>query len=410
MKAIQYIINIPRYALGLAIGKISPKLYWSGLAKTVYREIPEPVLPGDDWVVIKTKLGGICGTDMAAVTINVSPYNSPYGSSPFVFGHENIGRVAEKGASVSEWQVGQRVVVEPSLWCKPRGFDDLCRFCEKGEINRCERFSEGDIAPGAITGFCRDTGGSWSPYFMAHKSQLYHVPDEISDESAMMIEPFCVALHAVLQNYPQDDEKVLIYGAGTGGLCALAALRALGSEADVYVLGRYDFQVEAAKKLGASNVIVNHHGEGYFHEIAAWSGGKLKQPILGRPIVIGGADKIFDCVGNQRSLDDAMRLTRSGGRIIEVGFPGVIKKLDWSGITVQELEVKAASYYNHAENYGGKTWKTFDLAIDLMANGKVDLGWMVTHKFLLEDYKDAFELSLKKGRHKVIKIAFEFQD
>jgi len=410
MKAIQFNITIPRYILGLALGKLSHKFFWSGLTLTDYKEIPEPELPGNDWVVVKTGLGGICGTDTSSVFLILSPYLTPYASSPFVLGHENIGRIAVTGAGVSEWHVGQRVVIEPSLWCKPRGFDNLCRFCAKGEINRCERLTEGDIAPGIQIGACRDTGGSWSPYFVAHNSQLYQVPDELSDENGLMIEPFSVALHAVLQNYPQDSEKVLIYGAGTNGLCTLAALRALGSQAEIYVIGKYDFQEEAARKLGASNVILNDRKNGFYREITEWSRGKLKQDIFGRPIVIGGVDKTFDCVGNQGSINDAMRLTRSGGRMILVGAPGVIKNLDWSAIWIQELEVKAANLYNHVENYNGKKWKTFDLAIELMASGKVDLGWMVTHKFRLEDYGNAFETTLQKSRNKAIKIAFDFSD
>ena len=139
------------------------------------------------------------------------------------------------------------MVIEPSLWCEPRGFKDFCEFCEKGEINRCLRITEGDVSPGFSIGLCSDTGGSWSPYFVAHKAQLFRVPDEISDENGLMIEPFAIGLHAVLQNYPEDSEQVLIIGAGTIGLCTLASLRALGSKSEVIVLGRYDFQKKAPK-------------------------------------------------------------------------------------------------------------------------------------------------------------------
>jgi L-iditol 2-dehydrogenase len=410
MKAIQFNFTIPRYLLGLAIGRLSPKFFWSGLTLTGYKEVPEPQLPGDDWVVVKTKLGGICGSDLSAIFLILSTYLTPLSSFPFVFGHENIGRIFKTGVGVRNWQSGERVVVEPLLWCEPRGFKDLCRFCARGEINRCERFTDGDLAPGVETGYCRDTGGSWSPFFLAHKSQLYRLPDNISDENGLMVEPFTIALHAVLQNFPQNSDSVLIMGAGTIGLCTLAALRALGSQAKIIVKGRYGFQAEAARKLGASYTLLGDRYDSLYREIVQWSGGSIKQPALGKPMVIGGVDCIFECVGNRESLDDAMRLTRNGGRVVLLGAPGVIKNLDWSAIFTQELELKSSYQYHHAETFNGKQWKIFDLAIELMSSGKIDLGWMVTHKFRLEDYKQAFDLVTRRGKSEAIKIAFEFED
>ncbi len=108
-----------------------------------------------------------------------------------------------------------------------------------GEVTRCEHLTQGKLAPGLMIGTCRDTGGSWSPYYLAHVSQLYRAPDEISDENALMVEPFAVGLHAALQNFPADHERVMILGVGTIGLTTLAALRALGSQAEIIVLARY---------------------------------------------------------------------------------------------------------------------------------------------------------------------------
>lgn len=409
MKAIQFDFTIPKYYIGLAIGKLSPKFFWSGLSLTSYKEVSEPQLPGDDWVKVRTILGGICGSDMSQVKLILTPYYEPVFSAPHVIGHENVGRIASTGVGVRDWQIGDRVVIEPFLWCKPRGFDELCRFCARGEINRCERLTDGDIARGIQIGACRDTGGSWSPYFVAHKSQVYRVPGNISDENALLIEPFSSSLHAVLNNFPQDNDKVLIVGAGTIGLGIIAALRALGSKADIHVLGRHGFQADAARKLGASQVVLIGRDNGYYDEIAKWSGASVKQPVIGKQVVVGGADRTFECVGVSSSIDDAMRLTRNGGRVILVGAPGVIK-MDWTSIDSQELEVKSSFYYNHAEKFNGKQWKTFDLAIDLMARGKVDLEWLITHKFPLEKYKEAFEISNQRGKNKAIKIAFEFED
>lgn len=410
MKAIQFNFTIPRYVLGLALGKLSSKFFWSGLTCTNYTDIPEPELPAEDWVLVKTRLGGVCGTDLSAVRLKASTYSTPLVTFPFVLGHENIGRIEKVGNGVKDWEVGDRVVVEPSLWCKPRGFKDLCQFCAKGEINRCLRITEGHISPGISIGLCRDTGGSWSPYFVANESQLFRVPEAITDENALMIEPFTIGLHAVLQNFPEDSDKVLIIGAGTIGLCTLAAMRSLGSQAEIIVIGRYENQAEAAERLGASQVILGSRDNGLYHDIAQRSGAILKNPIMGKPLVLGGMDSTFDCVGSNESLDDSMRLTQNGGRVIFVGEPGVVRNLDWTPIFTQELDVKAAYLYNHVEKFNGKQWKAFELAIELMLNGQADLGWMVTHKFRLEDYRQAFDLTNQRGKNQAIKIAFEFDE
>ncbi|MGW8143199.1 MAG: zinc-dependent alcohol dehydrogenase [Anaerolineales bacterium] len=408
MKAVQFNFTFPRYILGFTLGKWFPEIYWSGLTCTSYRDIPEPQLPGDDWVLLRTKLGGICGSDMSAVRLKASPYFTTLVSFPFVLGHENIAEIERVGGAVNGWSVGDRVVVEPSLWCEPRGFQDYCEFCAVGEINHCLRITKGDISPGIQIGLCHDTGGSWSPNFVAHKSQLYKVPDSISDEDALMIEPFAIGLHAAILNFPQDDERVLIIGAGTIGLCTLAALRAMGSKAEIIVLGRYDFQAKAARRLGATSVILRSNDNETFRDVAEKTGATIKKPILGKPLMIGGVDITFDCVSSNSSLDTSMRLTSNGGRVIFVGEPGVVKNLDWTSIFTQELGVKAAYLYNHVEKYNGKTWKAFDLAIELMRNGQAELGWMVTHRYHLEEYRQAFELTNHRGRNQAIKIAFEF--
>lgn len=407
MKAIQFQATIPRYLFGKIAGAAYPEAYWSGLSCAYATDIPEPTLPSGDWVKVKTRYGGICGSDTGTIRLHTSPYYSPFSSSPFTIGHENIGTIAEVGAQLTAWTVGARVVVEPLLWCRPRGFDDLCWHCARGEINLCARFAEGPLSPGIITGSCRDTGGSWSPYFLAHASQLYAVPEGVSDENALMVEPLAVGIHAVLQNWPGDDDKVLIQGAGTIGLVTLAALKALGSQAHITVLARYPFQKTAAHRLGADRVILTKATDVY-QTIAELQDGRLYTPILGKRVVQGGFDRTFECVGSDAAVDDALRFTRSGGTVVLVGVPGIAKGIDWTAIFAQELTVRAANIYHHAEPYLGGKRKAFDLALDLMAQGKLDLGWMVTHRYSLDEFKKAMRAVHQRGDTGVIKAAFAF--
>jgi L-iditol 2-dehydrogenase len=404
LKAIRFNATIPRYAAGLALGKVSAAQLWSGRSCTFVEDVPFPILPGPQWVRIKTRLGGICGSDLSVIRLTTSPYYSAFTSFPYTFGHENVGVIAEMGPGVTGWRPGERVVVEPLLWCKPRGFDELCEFCSRGEINRCQRTNDGALAPGLLIGACRDTGGSWSAYFLAHQSQLFRVPEHLSDENALLVEPFAVGLHPALQYMPADGEKVLILGAGTIGLATLAALRALGSQAHIVVAARYPFQIEAAKRLGASEVV----GGNIYAEIARRSGGTVLRPIIGKQVVTGGVDRTFECTGSDSALDDALRLTRPGGTVVLVGVPGIAKNVDWTSIFLKELTVAATYTYHLSEQFQGRTWSTFELALDLMARGKVDLGWMVTHRFKLDEYDAAFKLSGQKGNSGIIKAVFEF--
>lgn len=407
MKAIQFNGTIPRYAVGLAGQKLSDAVLWNGMSCTALVDAPAPALPGAEWVRIKTRYGGICGSDLGTIHLHTSPYLSPFSSFPFTFGHENVGTISEVGEQAGEWRVGDRVVVEPPLWCRPRGFSELCRFCARGEINLCERMTSGALPPGVSLGFCRATGGSWSDSYVAHTAQLYRVPDTVSDENALLVEPFAVGLHAAAQFPPRETETALVMGAGVIGLLTLAALRARGTPAALWVVARYPFQQEAARKLGA-DVILDGKGD-YFAEIAERTGGKALKPILGKRILNGGGvDIIYECVGSDDSIDNALRLTRNRGRVVLVGVPGIAKHVDWTSIFFKELEIAGSYIYNHVEPFRGQRRPAFAIALDLMERGELDVGWLVTHKFKLEQYAEALALLAKRGTSQAIKAVFEF--
>jgi threonine dehydrogenase-like Zn-dependent dehydrogenase len=406
MKAIRFKVTIPRYAAGLALGKLYTPLLWSGLSCTYFDDIPEPDLPGPEWVKVKTRLGGICGTDLSNIHLKTSPYYSPFSSSPFTFGHENVGVIAEVGEGVKGWQIGQRVIAEPTLWCAPRGFskEEWCEYCARGEVNQCMRVLEGDLRPALSLGFSADTGGSWSAYYLAHQSQLYAIPDSISDENALLVEPFACGLHAALNYFPDDNETVLILGAGAIGLMQLAALRALGSKARILVSARYPFQAEAAQKLGASEALT---GKDLYEQVAAHTGASIQTPLIGKRFLEGGPDVVYECAGSAGALDDAIRMTKPRGQLVIVGVPGAAN-VDWAPIFDKELKVNGSYIYHHAEQLKGKTRRTYDIALELMQDGKVDLGWMVSRTYALEDYGRALRDLGNKKEHGIIKAAFGF--
>ncbi len=408
MKAIYFDVSVPRYVVGKAAGPLYKPLYWSGLSCLRYGDIPEPALPGPDWVKIRTRYGGICGTDWGLVFLHQSPYLTPFGSERFVIGHENLGTIAEVGPEVEGWSVGERVIADLMLPCAPRGFDEPCPACQRGDYNLCQHFAEGALSPGTVLGSCADTGGSWGPAYVAHQSQLVRVPESISDENAILLDALSSALHAILRSFPRDDETVLVLGSGTIGLSVVASLRALGSQARILMLVKYPFQGELARHYGADEIVLLGRDGTHYQAVADLTGAKVFHPILGKPAPVGGADIVYECVGSGRSVDDALRLAAAGGKVKLVGLAALPKGVDWTPIWFQELTVEG-SYGVAMETYQGRRMRTYEVGLELMAQGKLDLSPLLTHKFQLAEYQQAFRTLSARRADRAVKAVFTFE-
>lgn len=409
MKAIQFAAPIPTYLATLAAGRVSPQLYVGPHACTRHGDFAAPRLPNDRWVRIRTRLGGICGSDLNVVTLRASPSTSPFSSFPFVLGHENVGDVVEVGPGVRGVSVGERVTANPLLCCEPRGLAP-CAACAAGDHSRCAHFTDGDVAPGILLGTARGLGGSWGEEFVAHESQVLRVPDAVSDEQAVLVEPFACAVHAARANLPAAGERVLVIGAGSIGLLQAAALRALAPDADLTVLARHDFQAAHAERLGASRV-VRARGD-YLGALAEAGGARLLRPILGRPVGVGGFDRTFVCIDGRPGMDDAMRVTRAGGTVVLLGNSGTMNGLDWTPLWLKELTVRGSLCYGShpggAHAHGGATRGAFAEAAELIAEGRAAVGPLLTHTFALADYRRALATAMDKGGAQSVKVAFRF--
>ncbi len=409
MKAIQVLDvskQIPRFLLTKAVGAVYPPVFWSPLNLFRYGEVPEPALPGPGWVKVKTRLGGICGSDMNLLFLDVNLALAPLVSLPFVLGHENVGVVVDVGPGVEGVAPGDRVVADPLLSCFTRGINEPCEFCERGEYARCQNLANGALSPGLGIGFCRDTGGSWGESFVAHQTQLVPVPATVSDENALMAEPVSAPLRAVLHCVPDDADTVIVLGAGTAGLCIVASLRALGSRSRVIVVAKHPFQAEFARDYGADQVIVLDDGD-LLQEVATASGGRVLDSVLGKRLLVGGADVVYECVGSRNSVDAALRFARAGGRVVLLGMSAILNRVDWTSIWLNELLV-SGYVWGDEEAFQGRRVRTLQLALEWMAEGRLDLARMVTHRFALPEYRKAFEVAARKARHQAVKPVFTF--
>ena len=403
MQALVFDPTLPRFAITTVLRSITRSALWGRFGALKLRDVPEPPLWGDDWVRVETRLGGICGSDLHTIHLDASPALSALSSFPFVLGHENVGRIAEVGAGVHDLAVGQRVTVEPTLPCATRAVEVPCVHCAAGNYNLCVRVTEGHISPGLMIGACRDTGGSWSAAFVAHRSQVFPLPDEVSDENALMAEPFACAVHPAVTYPPGDRSTVLVIGGGVIGQCAIAALRATGSGARIIALVKHAFQGEMARNLGADAVVRLHGRDGHYEELADRLGGVLRRPLFGKRLLLGGADMTMECVGASRSIDDAMHLTAPGGRVVLLGLGAISLYTDWTPVWLKELQL-TGSYIYRWESWQGRRIRTLDLALEWMRDGKVDLASLITHRFRLERYVDALTAAMAKAESRAFKV------
>jgi len=361
--------------------------------------VPEPELPTPEWVRVRPLLSGICGSDLGTLSSENSPYFSPITSPPFVMGHEVVGEIVEDN---SGFHAGERVVLEPALGCTVRGIDPPCPYCASGRYALCLNVVKGDISPGIQTGFCHDTGGGWAEgTLVAHPSQLYRVPEAVPDEAAVAIEPLACAVHAALQAAPAPDDTTLVIGAGSVGLFTVAALRYLTDAGRIICVAKHDRQKNEALRLGASEIV---HPKETYTKLPGMLDTEAYRPELGKPVIMGGAGKVFECVGAPGTMEDALRLTKPGGEVTLVGMPGAKGSLDLTALWYKEVRL-TGSYAYSLENHEGEKTSSFELALRIAP--KISLDTLVGPRFRLKDYREAIAAARSAGREGRVKVVFD---
>jgi len=365
----------------------------------------EPELINENWIKIQVKLGGICGTDMHTMNIQQSMVLSPFSSFPAVPGHEIIGEVVEVGKNVNNLQIGDRVICDTNLCCEVRGLDQ-CPQCLTGDYNLCSNLDKGNISPGITFGYCKDTGGGWGEYVVAHHNYVYKIPENLTWEQSLIGEPIACALHGVLKQEPKENDICIVVGCGTIGLSVITTLKALGAY-KIYATARYDFQGELAKKLGADEVFITKK-DIHIKKLAR----KLDSRILSPPLesaypIGGGADIVYDSVGNASSIRDSLRLVKMKGIIILIGYPSYIE-VDWTPLISQEVSVISSNIFSH-DTFEGERKRTMEIALDLISSHRVNVDPFVTHTLSLENYKEALEIANNKSQYEAVKVAFKYE-
>lgn len=403
--------SLPRFAAARVVSSFgSGRGAGIGPLRLVEREAPD--VPVDGWVHVDPLLSGICGSDLATLDGRSSRYFEEIVSFPFVPGHEVVGTVSAdaQAADGRALTAGDRVVLQPVLGCAARGIEPPCPACLAGQVGNCGRVAFGHIRPGLQTGFCADTGGGWSSAgLVAHQSQLYAVPDALSDEDAVTVEPVACAVHAVLGTPIADGDVVAVLGAGTLGLLVTAALGHMAASgrcaapSSVLVGARYGQQQRLARELGGTEVLppdqlpraVRRSSRSLSYGGASGTTATLS----------GGADVVFDCVGSAESIAQSLAMVRPRGTVALVGMPGKLT-LDLAPLWHREVRLAGAYAYG-TEPDGGidDHVPTFSLAFEVAAAHRT--GRLVSATYPLSRFEDAVAHAGSAGRRGAVKIAFD---
>lgn len=403
MRALVFDLSIPKYLLARAVGpRVKGLHYGPGTCFTLRDDVPEPRRPSRAFARLAPTHTGICGTDLGAVFFKSSASLSAFASFPVVFGHEVLARVLDHpdGAVLRE---GDRVVVDPFLSCAIRGAED-CPRCATGHYATCERAGTGPMK-GMMVGACSELPGGFSERMLAHRTQLFRVPDAIPDEVAVLTEPLTVGVHAVLQHPPRGAERVLVIGGGVIAFGTIWALRELYPEAHVTALVMEEHQAALATRLGAHRA-VRPGREDSVEALAREVGAGVLRPVLGRPFLNGGFDRVIDCIGSKQSLDDALRVTRAGGTVVLLGGAGEISSLDWTFVWARELTIAGSLAYGWAQDprqVPTPRRRTFEITLDVLASTARPVRELVTHTFPMSEYGRALETNLDRRGTRSIK-------
>jgi threonine dehydrogenase-like Zn-dependent dehydrogenase len=363
-----------------------------------------------DWVITRPILSGICGSDSKLVlgdfsTGDIDNPMAAFSSLPHVPGHEVVAEVVELGPQASGLEVGQRVVLNPWLTCGPRGITPACPPCQVGDLSMCWSFTKGDIGPGVHVGVTTGAPGAWAELLSAHDSMLIPVPDGVSNDAAVLADPFSVSFHAIVNHPPPASGRVLVFGAGALGLTSVAILRAFYPDVEVGVVARFDAQRAMALTFGAARVFDHEPRLALVEELAAWSGAELHTPFDGLPVTHPGhIDVVYDTIAKGETLEVGVRVLAERGRLV---YTGVATPQRWESTPIyfKELTLAGSNAFG-LEEFGGVRQHAIAHYLQMVAEGRLDITPMLTHRFALGDWWDALKALARQDLSGALKVAF----
>jgi L-iditol 2-dehydrogenase len=306
-------------------------------------------------VLIKTAYAGICGSDLHTYRHGHAWFDFPVGP-----GHEAVGTIAAVGAGVEGLAPGDRVVLQPAVFCGE------CRFCRCGRENMCER----------LVGYGAHEPGGMAHAFLVPATAARKLPADLDFKTACLIEPTACGVHAIARAGGVSDATVAVIGAGTIGLCLTVALRAAGA-ARIVVTDRHERKREVAGRVGADEVVA----------------GDAPDALDSVRDALGGApDVVFDCAATASAVEHSLALADRGGRIVVVGCRGPVAPVDWNRLQDLEQSLIGTQMYTNAD---------FEATIPLIAGTDAPLEQLTTAQYPVEQAAEAFAAAAAGSEIKV---------
>jgi 2-desacetyl-2-hydroxyethyl bacteriochlorophyllide A dehydrogenase len=290
--------------------------------------------PGPGELVVEVAACGLCGTDLHIADGEFPPV--PY---PIVPGHEFAGEVVAVGPSVEGWREGDRVAVDPSLYC------GHCEYCRIGRGNLCANWG----------GIGVTADGAFAEYVSAPAANAYALPDAVGGRAAALVEPLSCAVHGMHRLQLQPGERALVVGAGTMGLL-LQQLLVRGGAGQVTTVDSNAGKLALAERLGADAVATD-----------------VRE--------VGGFDVAVDATGAVPAIEGAFDALRRGGRLLVFGVAHGDARASLSPYRIYNEEITVLGSMAVLNSFGP--------ALELMAAGAVDAEAMLTHDFPLDGFADA---------------------
>jgi (R,R)-butanediol dehydrogenase/meso-butanediol dehydrogenase/diacetyl reductase len=343
---------------------------WHGPRDVRVETVPDPA-PGPRDVVLRVGWCGICGTDVEEYLtgphwIPTEHPNPLTGArAPLTLGHEFSGEIVAVGREVRGLGVGDCVAPDTLIYC------GHCYWCRRHQVQLCESL--------AVLGLMAD--GGLAEYCVAPQAMCLPVPPSVPADQAALAETLAVGIHALRRGRLCPADMVAIVGAGAVGLCTLQAAIHMGARRAVVVEPDAERR-RVALALGASGA-VDPRADGWIEALREATGGP-------------GPDLVVECAGRVESASGAITAARRGGRVVIVGLPAHPGSLDFTALAAAEKEIIGSLSHVYDED--------FPAAIDLLADGRVRVDALITHRLhLAEVVPEGFE-RLAAGDRSAIKI------
>jgi len=338
----------------------------TGIRQMEMMEVPDPVPVNDHDVLIRMKTLGVCGSDIHYyVSGRIGSQVVQY---PFTVGHEGAGEVVAVGKAVTRVGPGKRVAIEPAMPCWG------CDQCLAGRPHTCRKLR--------FLGCPGQAEGSLSELIVMPETSCYPFPDSMTYDQAAISEPLAVGLYAVRQSIPMEGARVGVLGFGPIGMSVLLPALALGAK-EVYVTDKIEERLAIARSSGAI-LTANPDSEDVVTKITA------EVPEM--------LDVVFECCGQQDALENGVDLLKPGGKLMIIGIP----QFDHWHIPVGKSRHKELTFQNVRRQN-----EAVQPALDMMAEGRISVDKMVTHRFGFDRTREAFDL-VAGYREGVMKAMIDF--